>query len=201
MSEIQIMTQDNGVNWASKIEEDLFKTRKIYLNEYITAYTFDNIVPFIEHINLQDKDLPIKERKPIELIINSGGGSFHDGIGVITAIKRSVTPVHALVYSYAYSMGLAIMQACDKRYMGKYGSLLFHEVMTEADGNGSQMKRTQKELERIQNIYEELILEKSKVTQEMLEEQKDRIADWIIGYDEALKLELIDGAVEDLNVI
>lgn len=198
MSEI-LLADGKVENWIEKVNKELFESRKIYLNEYISAYTFDNFVPLIEHINLQDKDVPISERKPIELVIDSGGGSFHDGIGLITAIRRSKTPIHALVYSYAYSMGLAIMQSCHKRYMGKLGSLLFHEVMTELDGNGSQIKRSQKELERIQRIYEDIILEKSEVTQQMLDEQKEKIADWIITYDEALRLKLIDGAVEDLD--
>lgn len=197
--ELELFAGDDKVSWTDRIDEDLYKSRKIYLNEYISAYTFNNIVPYIEHINLMDKDTPIEDRKPIELVIDSGGGSFHDGIGVITAIKRSKTPVHSLVYSYAYSMGLAIMQACDKRYMGKLGSLLYHEVMTEADGNGTQIKRTQKELERIQAIYDSLVMEKSEVTKEMLEEQRDKVNDWVIGFEEALKLKLVDGAVEDLD--
>jgi ATP-dependent Clp protease protease subunit len=198
--ELEFLTTDKRVdNWTDRIDEDLYKERKIYLNEYITAYTFNNIIPFIEHINLLDKDIPIEQRRPIELIINSGGGSFHDGIAVITAIKRSKTPVHSLIYSYAYSMGLAIMQACEKRYMSKLGSLLYHEVMTEADGNGTQIKRTQKELDRIQKIYDSIIMEKSEVTEEMLEEQREKVNDWVIGFDEALKLKLIDGAVEDLK--
>lgn len=197
--ELELLGGEKKVNWMDKIDEDLYNSRKIYLNEYISAYTFNNIVPFIEHINLLDKDVPVEKRQPIELVICTGGGSFHDGVGVITAIKRSKTPIHALIYSYSYSMGLAIMMACEKRYMAKLGSLLFHEVMTEADGNGSQIKRTQKELDRIQCIYDDLIIDNSKVTQEMLDEQKEKIADWVIGYEEALKLGLVHGAVEDLK--
>lgn len=199
MSEILLANNNKGENWTDKIDKDLYEARKIYLNEYITAYTFEAVIPFIEHINLQDKDIPVEERLPIELVMDSGGGSFHDGIAIITAIKRSKTPIHALVYSYAYSMGLAIMQACDKRYMSKLGSLLYHEVMTEADGNGTQIKRTQKELDRIQKIYDSIVMEKSKVTEKMLEEQREKVNDWIIGYDEALELQLVDGAVEDLD--
>lgn len=198
--ELELLTGgEQRDNWTDRIDEDLFKARKVYLNEYISAYTFNNIVPFIEHINLMDKDIPKEQRKPIELIINTGGGSFHDGVGIIAAIKRSKTPVHALIYSYSYSMGLAIMMSCERRYMSKLGSLLFHEVMTETDGNGSQIKRTQKELERIQKIYDGLIIDNSDVTQAMLEEQKEKIADWVIGYEEALKLKLVHGAVEDLD--
>lgn len=194
-----IFEDEKNAKWIDKIDEDLYRSRKIYLNEFITAYSFDSVVPFIEHINLLDDEAGVKDRKPIELIINSGGGSFHDGIAIITAIKRSKTPVHGLVYSYAYSMGLAIFEACDKRYMGKLASLLYHEVMTEADGNGTQIKRTQKELDRIQKIYDDIIMEKSKVTKEMLEEQREKINDWVINYEKALELELIDGAVEDLD--
>jgi len=194
-----IFEDEKNAKWIDKIDEDLYRSRKIYLNEFITAYSFDSVVPFIEHINLLDDEAGVKDRKPIELIINSGGGSFHDGIAIITAIKRSKTPVHGLVYSYAYSMGLAIFEACDKRYMGKLASLLYHEVMTEADGNGTQIKRTQKELDRIQKIYDGIIMEKSKVTKEMLEEQREKINDWVINYEKALELELIDGEVEDLD--
>ncbi|WP_405103750.1 ATP-dependent Clp protease proteolytic subunit [Oceanobacillus sp. FSL H7-0719] len=190
---------ESKVSWTDKIDKDLYTSRKVYLNEYITQYSFNNIIPLIEHINLIDDEADVEYRNPIELIINSGGGSFHDGIAIITAIKRSRTPVYGLVYSYAYSMGLAILEACDKRYLGELGSLLYHEVMTETDGNGSQMKRTQKELERMQNIYDNLITNNSKVTQKMLEEQKEKINDWVIGYEQALELGLIDGSVEDLG--
>ena len=190
---------EDKLTWTDKVDYDLYKSRKLYLNEVISPYTFNNIVPFIEHINLLDDESGVKNRQPIELVINSGGGSFHDGISIITAIKRSKTPVHSLVYSYAFSMGLAIAQACDNRYMGKLASLLFHEVMTEADGNGTQIKRTNDELDRIQKIYDDLITGKSKVTQEMLDEQKGKVNDWVIDYEKATKLGLIEGAVEDLD--
>lgn len=191
---------ENKVSWTDKIEKDLYESRKIYLNEYISQHSFETVIPFIEHINLKDDDAGIEpsKRKPIELVINSGGGSFHDGVAIISAIKRSETPIAGTVYSYAYSMGLAILMACERRYMSRYGSLMYHEVATGIDGNNSQIKRTNKELDRIQKIYDDLIVHNSKVTQEMLEDQKEKIADWTIDFEEAMKLGLVHGAVEDL---
>lgn len=193
--------EDNKPKWVDIVEKDIYESRKIYLNEPISSYTFDAIVPFIEHINIKDDnaDIDPSKRKPIELIINSAGGSVNDGIAIITAILRSKTPIYGFVYSYAYSMALAIALACDKLYMSEYGSLMYHEVSTGVDGNNSQIKRTQKELDRIQKIYDNLIISNSKITQEMLDEQKEKIADWIIDYEEALRLELIDGKVEDMD--
>ena len=83
--------------------EDL-KERRLYLyreieplgyeetsNEY--ASTATHIVQSILDFNREDMNVPISDRKPIRLFINSPGGDVTDGMPIIAAIELSKTPV------------------------------------------------------------------------------------------------------------
>ena len=72
--------------------------RDLLLSDRISQGTVKDIIKDIFEINFDDdeKEEIYKdwERKPIQLFINSYGGSVYDGLALIDVIKRSKTPVH-----------------------------------------------------------------------------------------------------------
>lgn len=177
-----------------KVEKELFEDRVIYLNEDISAYTIANIVPLIHKINKDDDkaDIEPSNRKPISLHITSAGGSAYDGWQIVSTIENSRTPIHAYVEGYAMSMALPIFLAGHIRFMGKYASLLYHELRGGANGTRQEVKRLDKEYDRLQKLYDDYIISKTSVTQEILDDHQERISDWYINAEEAKKYSMYD---------
>jgi ATP-dependent Clp protease protease subunit len=175
-----------------KVEKDLFNDRIIYLNEDISSFTISAIVPLIHKINKDDEGVKAEDRKPIHLHITSYGGSAYDGWQIVSTIENSVTPVYTYVEGYAMSMALPIYLAGHKRFLGKYASLLYHELRGGAHGTRQEVKRLDKEYDRLQKIYDDYIVSKSSITQEILDYHQEKVSDWYIGLEESKKYQLFD---------
>ena len=63
----------------------------------ITSESACEVIGLIYEVNKEDKNKAEENRDPIQLIINSSGGSVYDGIGIIDAIEQSITPIHIYV--------------------------------------------------------------------------------------------------------
>lgn len=178
-----------------KVEMELFQDRVIYLNEDISSFTISGIVPLIHKINKLDEGVPVEERKPIHLHVTSYGGSAYDGWQIVSTIENSKTPVYTYVEGYAMSMGLPIFLAGHKRIIGKYATLLYHELRGGAHGTRQEVKRLDKEYDRLQKIYDDYIISKTSITQEILDEHQERVSDWYIGHEEATKYQMYDEVI------
>ena len=171
-----------------KVEKELFESRIIYLNEDISDLTISNIVPLIHKINIDDKDKKLEEIEPIKIFITSYGGSAYDGWNLVSALENSRTPIYTICESYAMSMGLPIFLSGTRRYLGKYASLLYHELRGRSpELTRQEVKRLDKEYDRLQKVYDEYIVNRSSVTQEILDDYQERVSDWYINYEEAKK--------------
>lgn len=189
---MEFVMEEEKSTLLEKVEKELFKERVIYLNEDISSYTIENIVPLIHKINIEDEGIPIQERRPIKLYITSYGGSAYDGWHLVSTIENSETPIHGYVLGYAMSMGLPIYLACHKKFLGKYASLLYHELRGGASGTRQEVKRLDKEYDRLQKLYDDYIISKTTLTQDILDDHQERVSDWYIGLEEASKYKMYD---------
>ena len=184
-----------------KLEVELFENRIIYLNEDITDDTLANIVPLIHKINIEDKDTPVESRNPIKIFITTYGGSAYDGFGIVDAIETSETPIYTICETYAMSMGLPIFLAGHRRYIGKYATVLYHELRGGIQGTREEVKRLDKEYDRLQKIYDEYIITRSTITQDILDSHQEKVSDWYISSEEAQKYGLHTHIFEGLHKI
>jgi ATP-dependent Clp protease protease subunit len=175
-----------------KVEKELFKDRVIYLNEDISSFTISGIVPLIHKINKEDEGIEVEKRRPIHLHITSYGGSAYDGWQLVSTIENSKTPVYTYVEGYAMSMALPIYLSGAKKHLGKYATLLYHELRGGAHGTRQEVKRLDKEYDRLQKLYDDYIIAKSLITQEILDEHQEKVSDWYIGLEESTKYQLFD---------
>ncbi|PGZ96957.1 hypothetical protein COE51_16445 [Bacillus pseudomycoides] len=189
---MEFLMEEEKSPLLDKVEKELFKDRVIYLNEDISSYTISGIVPLIHKINKDDEGIDIADRKPIHLHITSYGGSAYDGWQLVSTIESSKTPVYTYVEGYAMSMGLPIYLAGKKRHLGRYASLLYHELRGGASGTRQEVKRLDKEYDRLQKMYDDYIISKSLITQEILDEHQEKVSDWYIGLEESKKYQLFD---------
>lgn len=184
-----------------KVEKELFESRIIYLNEDISELTVSGIIPLIHKINIEDKDIPVDERVPLKIFVTSFGGSAYDGWGIVSAIENSKTPVYTICETYAMSMGLPIFLSGDKQFLGKYASLLYHELRGNASGTRQEVKRLDKEYDRLQKLYDDYIIEHSNITQEVLDSHQEKVSDWYIGFEESEKYGLFTDVYTGLDNI
>ena len=192
---MDLMAEVQKDSLLEKVEKELFKDRVIYLNEDISDYTIAGIVPLIHKINKDDEGLEESDRKPIHLYVTSYGGSAYDGWHLVSTIENSKTPVYTYVEGYAMSMGLPIYLSGKIRHLGKYATLLYHELRGGANGTRQEVKRLDKEYDRLQKLYDDYIISKTSVTQEILDDHQERVSDWYIGFDEAKKFNMFDKVI------
>ena len=106
--------------------------RDFLLSDRISQGAVKDIIKDIFEINFDDdeKEEIYKdwERKPIQLFINSYGGSVYDGLALIDVIKRSKTPVHTVCIGSCMSMALWVWLSGAKRFVGESTTLMFHDV-------------------------------------------------------------------------
>lgn len=116
------------------------------LNERILYLDFDindALVDYSRRIirwNRQDRDIPVEERKPIKLLINSYGGSLDSCLHFIDTLLLSKTPVYTYNVGVAMSAGFYIMLAGSKRFAYPNAQFLIHSGSGGAAGTYEQSK-------------------------------------------------------------
>lgn len=159
------------------------------INEENVNYTIADILD----INDLDNGINVKKREPIKLIISSGGGEVYRGLGLIDVIINSETPIHTICYGLGMSMALPILAVGHHRVMSSRSTLMYHEIA----GDLGYIKLTEyvielNEYKRINSIYEEIILERTKITRKQINNVNRQKKEWYISPNEALELGIID---------
>ncbi|HET7677791.1 MAG TPA: ATP-dependent Clp protease proteolytic subunit [Candidatus Limnocylindrales bacterium] len=96
--------------------------------------------------------------RPITLYINSGGGSVGDGLGMMEFIYRMRREhdvrIDTVVLGYAYSMGAIVLQAGDRRSMGRFSTLMLHATNWILSGDD---QRIFKDFQRLAEHYQDTV--------------------------------------------
>lgn len=171
------------------IEDNL--DRRLYINCEISNVLIDLVAHHILRFNRMDKDIPVEQRKPIRLYINSPGGTVTDGYGIVDAIVASKTPVYTINLAMADSMALLIFIAGHKRYTMPHAEFLLHSGSTSSLGSANAVK-DQIEFESIQieGMTKQYVLEHTKIDNNLYE-QKRRF-EWYFLAEEAKQIGVAD---------
>jgi len=171
--------------------------RQIYISDIREGLgtSIDGVIRFW---NQQDdaNDIPIEDRKPIKIYIDSNGGSLDDTLTIVDSIKMSNTPVIGICTGKAYSGGFFIFISCDKRIAYPHSSFLFHEGSTSTGGTASQFDNYaqfyKKQLNQLMNI----VLDNSNITAgEYKDIKKDDV--WYDA-EEGIKKGFVDKIAKEL---
>lgn len=119
---------DNVVN------SSLALNREAYVGA-IDDTAAEGIETVIRYWNRIDDEagIPIEDRKPIKLYIDSWGGMVVGAYTIINAIELSKTPVWTINIGAAYSAGFFIFITGHKRFAYPFSSFLYHEGGTGND--------------------------------------------------------------------
>lgn len=189
---------DGIVNGVEKLTEMMaFKNRELYLDD-VNRDAADAFNTFIRVWNRLDSEshIPIEEREPIKIYINSDGGDLAAAFSIIDTIKMSKTPVWTINTGCAYSSGLEIFIVGHYRIAYPFSSFLFHEGYTGFGGDANKFKNYSHFYERLLEMSKQNILDHSTLTEE--EYEKVKKDDWWFLAQEAYDLGMCDIIAKEL---
>lgn len=151
----------------------------------------------IMRFNVEDKGLPVDQRVPIIIMINSPGGEMQCTWSIINAIRISKTPVYTVTYCTAMSAAALILASGHKRFAMPGSTILVHSGSCAYSGDVEKVESAKKYYDGFsKNINEYL----AKVTKISPKELKRRGAvDWFMTAEEAQQNGVIDTIIDDFD--
>lgn len=177
------------------ITNKALKERTLILNDYVDVESIYKISYYMDRIKKQDdsKNLP-KEDRIITIELSSGGGSITDGnflMGKIEKFKEEYGyKIITRVNGYAYSMAFMIFIMGTEREIYRYSDVMIHDASTGMNGymKADEINDVNEWFKRDWIKTKKIIIEKTKITDEQLEDMKARKLDWFMESNEALEL-------------
>ena len=170
---------------ALDIYSRLLYDRIIYMGEEFTPESCNLIVTQLLYLNNLSND-------PIDIYINSSGGSVIDGLSIIDTINLIKSPVNTICTGLAASMG-AVLLSCGKkgsRAVLPHSRVMIHQVSSGMWGTISDLEIELKQTERCKQDIYKILAENLNKPYEEIEKLCDR-NNWFIG-QEAVDLGIVD---------
>jgi len=172
------------------------KIRNIILDEVDASNSKDIIQKVLEwnfEDDLQSKTVVNFQRLPINIIVNSYGGYVYPGSGIVGVLSSSKTPIHTYCYGHAMSMGFLVYVCGQKRFATSNATFMYHTISCCEDGSLNKVKGNIQELERMEKIFDDLIVKRTKIPRNRLEEVRGKsFGDWYMSTDDAVSLGVVD---------
>ncbi len=164
----------------------------------IDETTGDSINSYIRFFNKQDEEdnLPIEERTPIKIFIDSPGGDLMATLTMIDAIKLSKTPVWTINIGCAYSGGFFTFIVGHKRIAYPNSSFLFHEGSTSTHGDAGKFRNFADFYNKQLEVLKKIVIDHTKFDEEWY---KVHVNDdvWLLA-SEALENGICDEITTDI---
>ena len=166
--------------------------RHIYLGD-IDEGVGDSVDDLIRFWNKEDEDnnIPIEDRQPIKLFINSGGGDLFATFTMVNSIRMSKTPVWTINTGSAYSGGFLTFISGHKRFAYPYASFLLHEGSCNGmSGDAGKFRNFAAFYEKALKILRQIVVTYTEITEEEYDSHK--LEDWWFTAEEAKEYKIFD---------
>lgn len=178
------------------ISERYDTINRVLLLNGIDEAVGDAITHLIRMWNMADKDIPVEERVPIKLFVDSSGGDLTSALMMADAITLSKTPVYTINMGTAYSGGLLVFITGHKRYSFPSASFLFHEGSTSLGSiDAGKFKNYAGYYSNLIDRMKKYIIKNTKVDEELYKEKSRD--DWWFFVDEAIELGFCDEIITE----
>jgi ATP-dependent Clp protease protease subunit len=147
-------------------------------------------------INIADKDIPIEERIPIKILIDSPGGLLSETMSVASTIIQSKTPVITINMADAYSGAAILLMAGHKRYAMPYSKAMLHTGSGGTSGTFEQTEEQQKNYKRQVEDMGKFILARTGMDEKVFKRNKTK--DWYMMPEDQLKYGLVHEIVDNV---
>ena len=173
------------------------RTRRLVIDQPIGGggggmFGGENLVPkwidALDHWGLRDPG------EPVEIVIDSPGGSVFDGISLFDSILRLRRAGHHVTTrgrGMIASMAAVLLQSGDERTMDANAQLMIHEISFGAAGKMSKMEEDVAFGKKLEGRLLDILAERSKLTKAQIA-RKWKKTDWWMNAEEALAAGFID---------
>lgn len=183
----------------------VFESRNISENRIIwltgeidPCVTIDAVKVITEYLR-QDAGLPIEERKPIRILIDSCGGDLSMTWMLCNIIESSDTPVIGVAMSNCMSGAAYILLSCHKRLMLKNANIMLHTGSINGGGNYEDfISMTDNYKTQVKDL-KNFILERTSVPKNTLTSKLK--SDWYITKEDAIKFGVVNKVIENMDEV
>jgi ATP-dependent Clp protease, protease subunit len=138
----------------------------------------------------------IDDDRPIRMYLATPGGDVEAGLGIYDLLRSLPCELEIIVTGYAYSMGIIILQAADRRIMKPHSSIMAHWGRQGVeDTNPENYERKQKFQKSLDDKRDNILLERMKQKKKSMTLKKVKTLtafDWYLNPTQAIKEGLAD---------
>ena len=161
--------------------------------------TLLDLVKMIIKCNKEDKDVPVEDRKPIKVFIDSPGGDVCALWTTIKAIEISKTPVYTINYCTAYSAAGDLLAAGHKRYALPGTTVMVHSGSCMYGGDVEKVESMKKYFDKLGKKVTEYFISHTKIDSKVF--KRRAASDWYMDEDEALENGVIDEIITSFDIL
>jgi ATP-dependent Clp protease protease subunit len=167
----------------------LLKERIIFLGTPINDQVANLIVAQLLFLNHEDS------RKPIQMFINSPGGSINAGLAVYDTMHYIDAPISTIAVGLAASFGTILLCAgtAGMRYALPNATIHLHQPMGGAQGQASDIEIAAREILRMRDLLNQILKRHTKMSDEQISQSTDR--DFYMTAERAVELGVVDSVM------
>jgi len=183
---VTIYQQTSRGERAYDIYSRLLEDRIIFLGMPIDDYVANYVIAQLLFLESEDPD------KDVSVYVNSPGGSVTAGLAIYDTMQFIKPDISTICLGQAASMGAVLMAAGTKgkRFALPYSRFLLHQLMGGVQGQASDIDIQAKEIIRIGEMIDEILVKHTGQSPERIHEDSDR--DFFMGAEEAREYGLVD---------
>ncbi|KAF1811330.1 ATP-dependent Clp protease proteolytic subunit [Eremomyces bilateralis CBS 781.70] len=193
---VPYVTETIGGGWlTSDIFSRLLKERIVCLNGEVNDAVSASTVAQLLFLEAENPD------KPINLYINSPGGSVTAGLAIYDTMTYIRSPIRTICIGSAYSMGSLLLcgGSPNQRFILPHASVMIHQPSGGYFGQASDIAIHAKEILRVRKQLNEIYVRHMEAagkirTLEEVEKLMER--DYFMSAKEAVELGLVDSVLE-----
>lgn len=193
----QMLVDPFLLNFYTRLEN-----REILINNTVD----DDLIEYYQYIlDWVDEDnqnnIPISERTPIKLYINTNGGALDSTLFLVDLLSTIEQKIITIGMSKCYSAGCILLLAGQKgnRYVFKNTDILLHDGQYGSHNSTGKVLDELRHMERVENKLKMLVLEKTGLTSEKYD--KKYREEWYLDAETAIEYGFADKIITNINDI
>src|SRR3990170_3840413 len=175
---------------AYDIYSRLLKDRIVFLGGSINDAVANSIIAQLLFLEHEDS------KKDIKLYINSPGGSVAAGLAIYDTMQYVKPDVSTICVGMAASMGAVLLAAGKKgkRFTLPNSEILLHQVMGEAGGQAVEIEITAKQILKIKDKLNQILVKHTGQSLSRIEKDTDR--DFYLDAHQAKEYGVVDEIIK-----
>ena len=203
MIDIPIIENIKNENLISPEEYTYWKAREN--RTFVIDYEIDDDYSLIElskiiiQMNMDEKDVPKENLKPIYIWIHSFGGDSFQTSYFCDLLIASRIPIITIAMGAVMSAGFEILIAGHKRYAFKHSQTLVHAGYASFQGTQSEIEEFQKNNKKQLERTKDYVLSRTNIDEKMF--NRNRNKDWYITGEDLIKYHVVDKIIDNIEEI